>query len=336
MLLDRKKVIAEAPSQREIVEDFLAIKDMSASTVLAYRRVLNHYLKYLEEKRIEKPDEKTAKAYKNYVLSRTKKNGEQIATATMQLHLVALRNLYSWAEEYGIYPDIAHFIHGVKVEREFVRAALTEEQANDLLDYAAEESTKGIVQLRDYTIIFLILNIGLRTHEVSKADVIDIKEKNGNKYLYVQAKGRNGKDRPKRLLPYVVEALDEYIKERGKESGPLFLNHGNRNLKERIKPKVISKIVKKYLNAIGLTGREYTAHSLRHTVATLIIKHGGTIQEAQEILGHSNIQTTTIYTHNITPENNRSQDFLSAIYHHKEKSEEELSNVDESQKPTDT
>lgn len=336
MIFDRKRAIEEAPSQSEIVEDFLSIKDMSENTVLAYRRVLNQYLRYLEEKRINKPDERTVNAYKKHILAKTKSNGEQVSTATMQLHIVVIRNLYKWAEEYGVYPDIGHFLHGVKVERNFIRSALTEEQANRLLDFAAEESKKGIVQLRDYTIIFLILNIGLRTVECSRADVVDIKEKAGIKYLYVQAKGRNGKDRPKRLMPYVVEALNDYIKARGEESGPLFLNHGNRNLKERIKPKVISKIVKKYLVGAGIIGKEYTAHSLRHTVATLALAHGASLQEVQEILGHSNIQTTTIYTHVTTPENNRSQDLLSEIYHHKEKSKEELLAVDESNKKKET
>ena len=313
MIFDRQKAIAEAPSQRTIFEDFIEIADLRPNTALTYKRALEKYISYLEEKRINKPDEKTLNAYKKYLLTRPTKSGKSLSSATVQLHIVALRQFYSWCEEYGIYPNVSRFLHGVKVQTFFIRNPLTLEEANKLINYAAEESKKGLKELRDYTMIYLILNLGLRTVEASRADVDDIRKEGDYYFLYVQGKGKDSKDRPVRLIPYVVDVLKRYIKARNVDSGPLFLNTGNHNGKERIQPKVISKTIKYYLKAVGLDSRLITAHSLRHTCATLALANGASLEEVQQLLGHAQITTTTIYTHLVDKFNNKSQTLVGEV-----------------------
>ena len=163
---------------------------------------------------------------------------------------------------------------------------------------------KGITFLRDYAIISLIVTTGLRTVEVSRADVEDIVSINGTTYLYVQGKGHDDKDDPIKLPDYVLETINEYLSKRDSDAKPLFLNHAKRSDRTRIKPKTISELVKNSLRLIGLDDKRYTAHSLRHTCATIALLNGASIQEVQMTLRHKSINTTTIYTHNLSRETN--------------------------------
>ena len=125
-----------------------------------------------------------------------------------------------------------------------------------------------------------------------------------NVLIYVQGKGHDDKDDPIKLPDYVLETINEYLTKRDSDAKPLFLNHGKRSDKTRIKPKTISELVKNSLRLIGLDDKRYTAHSLRHTCATIALLNGASIQEVQMTLRHKSINTTTIYTHNLSRETN--------------------------------
>ena len=88
------------------------------------------------------------------------------------------------------------------------------------------------------------------------------------------------------------KALDE-------DDEPLFASVARRNFGQALTTRTLSRIVKGRLNAIGLTGEEYTAHSLRHTAVTYSLLGGATVQEAQAMARHSDINTTLIYAHNV-------------------------------------
>ena len=176
------------------------------------------------------------------------------------------------------------------------------------------DSPNDLTKLRDYTMIYLMLHICLRTVEVSRADLSNIKTIEDKHFLFVKGKGHNDPDDAIRLEPKVYKVLQRYIEKRKATDGPIFVNHGNRNLKERIKPKVISKIVKAHLRAIGLNDDIYTAHALRHTCAGIAIANGASIQEVQHLLRHKSIETTTIYLREITPENNPSQGYIEKAF----------------------
>ena len=94
---------------------------------------------------------------------------------------------------------------------------------------------------------------------------------------------------------------------RESDSDALFLNHGNHNGGDRIDPKTISYFCKDLLSSIGLDGKEYTAHSLRHTCATLALKNGAKESEVQMVLRHKSINTTMIYSHHIERETNNTE-----------------------------
>ncbi len=317
----KKKMMDDAPSQKELVETFIGSTEFrSGNTETVYLSTLRRYLNYLEEKRIDKPTEFTTKAYKNEL----RKKG--LSARTLQLTTIVLKGFYSWCLDNELYPNIAKGLQNEKIQKDFKRKSIGLDNAKKLIDLCRKEykeDPKNLVKLRNYTMIYLMLHIGLRTVEVSNADFSNIKTIDGKKFLFVKGKGHNDHDDAIRLEPKVYGVLNRYIKARKLTEGPIFVNHSNRDLNGRIEPKVISKTVKGYLRAIGLNDSIYTAHALRHTCAEIAIANGATIQQVQQLLRHKSIETTTIYLRDITPANNPSQGFIEKAFNDEEEDEEE-------------
>ena len=153
-------------------------------------------------------------------------------------------------------------------------------------------SIEGEHQVRDYAIITLFLNCGLRLSELVNINLNKIK----NDTLTVIGKG--DKERTIYLNKACAKAIEAYMKVRPVDGvidrNALFLSERKR----RISNKTVQYIVKKYIKSSGLDPERYSTHKLRHTAATLMYKHGNVdIRALQEILGHESISTTEIYTH---------------------------------------
>lgn len=153
-------------------------------------------------------------------------------------------------------------------------------------------SIDGEHRERDYAIITLFLNCGLRLSELVNININKIK----NDTLTVIGKG--GKERTIYLNNACKRAVEAYLRVRPvegvKDRNALFLS----GRKQRISHKTVQYIVKKYIRNSGLDPERYSTHKLRHTAATLMYKHGKVdIRALQEILGHESISTTEIYTH---------------------------------------
>jgi site-specific recombinase XerD len=153
-------------------------------------------------------------------------------------------------------------------------------------------SVSGKNRERDYAILTLFLNCGLRLSELVSININKIK----NDTLTVIGKGN--KERTIYLNKACKSALNAYLRVRPVEGvidkNALFLSER----KKRISNKTVQYIVKKYIIAAGLDPERYSTHKLRHTAATLMYKHGHVdIRALQEILGHESVSTTEIYTH---------------------------------------
>lgn len=147
---------------------------------------------------------------------------------------------------------------------------------------------------RDYAIIMLFLNCGMRLSELVGIDISRIK---GDTLTVV---GKGNKERTIYLNDACIHVIQEYLKVRPKldESNPdkdaLFLSERNR----RINKRTVEILVKNHIKKAGLYGAKYTPHKLRHTAATLMYKYGNVdIRALQQMLGHESVSTTQIYTH---------------------------------------
>ena len=154
------------------------------------------------------------------------------------------------------------------------------------------DSVSGEFQTRDYAILTLFLNCGLRLSELVG---INIRDYRGDSLTVL---GKGNRERTVYLNEACVKALDEYLKVRPHEGvadrEAMFLS----KRKTRISTKMVQVIVKKTLENAGLDTSKYSAHKLRHTAATLMYKYGNVdVRALQEILGHRQLSTTQIYTH---------------------------------------
>lgn len=150
----------------------------------------------------------------------------------------------------------------------------------------------GTYTERDYAILALFLNCGMRLSELVGINLNNIK----NNSLTVIGKG--DKERIIPLNSACMEAIEAYMKVRPvngvKDKNALFIS----GRKQRISKESVQKIVKKYIKQAGLDPQRYSTHKLRHTAATLMYKYGKVdIRALQELLGHESISTTEIYTH---------------------------------------
>lgn len=170
---------------------------------------------------------------------------------------------------------------------------LTLENSLELLNSVKESDSPN--SIRDYCIITLFLNCGMRLSELCNLNVTDISTDGSLRIL-----GKGNKERVIYLNEACRSSLLDYLKVRPNEGIPadhknaLFISRNRR----RISNKTVQHIVYTYLDRIGLGGQGLSVHKLRHTAATLMYQHGGVdIRVLQDILGHENLGTTQIYTH---------------------------------------
>lgn len=151
----------------------------------------------------------------------------------------------------------------------------------------------GKYEYRDYCILMLFMSCGLRVSELVSLNLTDVYED------HLRVVGKGSKERVVFFAEGCREALDDYLSVRDNDKIPpeaqnaLFLNRDNK----RISVRGVQKMVEKKLKEAGLDSTRYSPHKLRHTAATLMLKNGVDTRALQEVLGHSNLNTTQIYTH---------------------------------------
>lgn len=151
----------------------------------------------------------------------------------------------------------------------------------------------GPFALRDYCILMLFMSCGMRVSELVSLNVSDIYDD------HLRVVGKGNKERMIYFAQGCREAIDDYLAVREPENivpddrNALFISRDHR----RISVRGVQKMVDKKLLQAGLDASRYSPHKLRHTAATLMLKNGVDTRALQEVLGHSNLNTTQIYTH---------------------------------------
>ena len=295
LIVRQAQDVATVNPQRieELVDSFIASQDVKESSKLLYRRTLKQYFNWVEDKgyllsEIARPQ---LLEYKQDLLSSDK------SSLTVGSYITSVRRFYEWTEANKYYPNVAKGIKTPKRKQQFKKQPLLPAQATALLNYYQDKA------LRDYAIITLLLRTGLRTIEVIRASVEDITFKGSQRVLLVQGKGRDEKDNFVLLTDKTYQPIAEYLATRtATGSEPLFTSTSNNSKGERLSTRSITYIAKEGLKAIGLDERAFTAHSLRHTTAVNILRGGGSLEQAQMTLRHSNPATTQIYTATLNEE----------------------------------
>ena len=284
----------------ELFNRFITFIDGSQRTVEAYKKNINQFNKFLHDNNITEPTRQDILFYRDNLKTYLK-------ASTVQAYIVAVRQFFKWTDQEGIYKNIAENIKGAKIDREHKKDALTSKQMKDIFKSI---KTKNITGKRDYAIIALTVTGGLRTIELQRANIEDIRTLADNTVLYIQGKGREEKTEYIKLTAPVEKAIRSYLNARGETNSkaPLFTSVSDRNTGGRLTTKSLSRIIKNVFIKAGYDSDRLTAHSLRHTAGTLNLLNGGTLEETQQLLRHSNINTTMIYLHHIERANNKSEE----------------------------
>lgn len=275
-----------------IIEQYIGQLDVKPKSKETYRKSLKQFINFVDTR-----DNKALLnrsdilAYKAYLL-------ENYTACTVSSYLTAVKGLFTYLEAEKISPNIANGIKGAKHQQGFRKDALTVEQAKLLLTGIGTATIEG---KRDFALVNLLVRTGLRTIEAERADIDDIRQEGGEALLYIQGKGRDSKDAFVVLTESTQKPIRDYLKARGKldKGAPLFASHSDRNNGGRLTTRSISRIAKESLKHVGIESDRLTAHSLRHTAVTFSLIGGASIQEAQSLARHQNINTTLIYAHNI-------------------------------------
>jgi site-specific recombinase XerD len=215
-------------------------------------------------------------------------------SSTRNRKLSAIKSFYKHAynKKHLISKNPAADIDGIRGAKSLSKFLTIEEATNLLSTVYADAESK--TRVRDYSIIALFLNTGMRLSELCGLNIQSFDPD----ITFVKVLGKGNKERMIYLNNACISALNEYLPLRNQlvssDEPALFIS----KQKKRISKRRVQQIVESTLNSAGLDGKGITTHKLRHTAATLMYQYGeADVLTLKEVLGHSSISTTEIYTH---------------------------------------
>lgn len=284
--------IQKALNIPDLIGPFLDAQDIRPASKEIYRKGLERFLSWLSSSGIQQPDREAILKFKAFL------QGLNLSANTINSYLVAVKRFFAYLEGSRLYPDIAKGVKGAKRSKGHLRESLTAEQIESLL---SQFDTLTIQDKRNYAVINLMARTGLRTISVVRADLGDLKYMEREAKLFYQGKGRDDKDSFVLVTQKALKPLSAYLRARGKvrPEDPLFISHSDRNKGKRLTTRTLRRVVKEMLREVDINDSRLSAHSLRHFFATNALKNGAHLLSVSKALGHTSIETTQIYLHEI-------------------------------------
>ncbi len=296
-------------SLKEAIEKFLEYseitKNQSAKTLENYRHYLARLMGFAgKDLLIEKIDLELVHKYRLYLNRLVDENKAPLLTVKTQFyHLIALRAFLKFLIRQDYSTLAPEKIELGKMPDRTVDFL----ERDELAALFAAVDRNAVTGLRDYAILRMLYSTGLRISELVglNKDQINLDTRE------FRVMGKGGKYRIVFLSPEAAGAIDQYWRARRDEFAPAFINHGrggkvasrlepgakvNENERKRLSPTMVQYLIRNYAKRAGLV-KKVTPHKLRHSFATELLKNGADIRSVQEMLGHSSITTTQIYTH---------------------------------------
>lgn len=260
-------------------------KGLSDKTLESYKNDLKVYKEYLNDKTIEKVEKISSDNIKDFLKDR---NGVE-ETTTIAHNLTVIKNFHSYLLRQKIVnTDVSEFIERPKL-RKYLPKTLSMEDIDKLLDIKLETP----FDYRNKAMLELLYGTGLRVSELVNLTLTDIDYTN----CILRVMGKGSKEREVPLGEYSIHYLKLYLNKRnellkeGVSCDKIFLNNHGKGMTRQ----GFFKNLKAILKEKGLNP-EVSPHTLRHSFATHLISHGADLRSIQEMLGHSDISTTKIYT----------------------------------------
>lgn len=324
-----------------IFNEFVSFLDRGERTTRTYLANLRQFAAWLKYTAVAQPTRQDILSYRNWLSSEHDaiefapettmgwryRSGHSSSLAckpaTVRLYMQSVKQLFKWTAASGLYPDIAAQVHCPKVRGDIHKKdAFTPAEVftieKSIETKAAERNAAQALFAKDtagrlqrsteqgkrlYAMYLLAVNAGLRTIEISRANIKDLETKGGQTWLYIWGKGHSEADQKKPIAPEVYEAIKDYLSSRTDNpvaNSPLFVSTGNRSHGKRIATTTISTMLKSAMVQAGFDSERLTAHSLRHTAGTTVMELTNNLYTTQKYMRHSNPTTTEVYLHNET------------------------------------
>lgn len=283
---------------RKFLEHIEIEKNCSRLTVRNYEHYLTELIKYLQEKEDRAPilGDLTLDSIRSFRLFLSRKKGVagDMKIVTQGYYVIALRSFLKWLIK-NDYKVLQPEKLDVPKTKDHSLKFLDEDQMQRLLNQPLMSQKNGI---RDKVILELLFSTGLRVSELVSLN----REQINIKTREFGVIGKGGKSRVVFISRRAADFLDRYLKGRNDRFKPLFIRYsGKKDITEsdetvRLTARSIQRLVKKYVKQAKLPVMA-TPHTLRHSMATDLLRSGADLRSVQELLGHKNIATTQIYTH---------------------------------------
>ena len=289
-----------------LITEMLSERDCNNDTLNTYQRKLNLWITWMVQNGdISNPTLERVIAYKKYLTESVHRE------TTIYGYLAVIKILSKWLDKKGICSDFTAGIKWSKEESSSVRGVLN---INQVVSVLTSMPTVTERNLRDYAIVKLMLNTGARCIEVTRIDRSDIDDLHGIYRMRLRRKGRLSKSTPIPITKEVFAPIASYMTHAmlTPNTNPLFLSVGSLPGR-RLTTKTISRICIEAMKQVGITGKEFTAHSFRHTAAMIAFLSGVPLSVIQQMLGHKSQSTTEGYLRRLSEENNEAAKAIAAI-----------------------
>lgn len=286
----------------KLIIDFLEYleveKNASQKTIENYDHYLKRYLDFSGDINPNKIDLNNVKKYRLFLNRYKDKNGRELGKKTQSYHIIALRAFLKYLAKNDIKTVAAEKIELPKTEGRIV-TFLEEDEVERLLQSAGDKD--NLIDLRNRAILETLYSTGLRVSELVGLDRDDINLKRGE----FSVKGKGGKTRLVFLSEEAIDWINKYLAKREDPDPALFIRADRRKNKDiektsdhslRLTARSVERIIDQCSRKAGIS-KKVTPHTLRHSLATEMLRNGADIRSVQAILGHSSITTTQIYTH---------------------------------------
>lgn len=269
-------------------------KNRSAKTLENYGRYLNRFFSFANISSPGQIDDEVVRQYRLYLNRLKDSDGEALKRVTQNYHIIALRNFLKYLAKRNIKSLPADRVELGKQEQREV-TFLEPDELNRLLE---SPSGNELDALRDKALLATLFSTGMRVSELCSLDRGKIDLNRGE----VTVRGKGSKLRLVFLSDDAKDALNQYLNKRNDVDEALFVRiprsrsqASGENL--RLTPRSIQRIVEKHAVKAGIVGKNVSPHSLRHSMATDLLRNGADIRSVQAMLGHASVTTTQIYTH---------------------------------------
>lgn len=278
-----------------LLKDFLSDLEKSEGTKKVYSKTIQYFITWCVKNDTDVRNITRADIirYKTYLKTLGR------SASTIDNYISSLKKFFGYLTDEGCIRKNPSDEIGWMRDRNgtFIKSALTIDQVYTLLEIV---KTSSVIGYRNYALINLMCFTGLRCIEVSRLSIGDMRQAANKWHLQIQRKGSNEKSGSIVIPIDIVKPIKEYWKYRLddlSEDKPVFVNHAPRSKDTRLTQVSISRIIKGSLIKIGMDSNKYTAHSLRHTAATLAYYAGSENWEIGKMLGHHNPRQTEHYIH---------------------------------------